>query len=113
MLANLNVEAELFHTASGAIRRLMIDGHRNWAVRSARFRSWLRHNSVKENRRSRCRGHTVFDLLEPELSSMGRSGTIHTIRTTGARRPHLSDLADDHWRAVEIGPDGGHRHVRP
>ena len=45
MLTDLADSAELFHTADGtAFVALMIDGHREtWPIRSARFRTWLRH----------------------------------------------------------------------
>jgi len=50
MLPNLNVDAQLFHTASGAaFADIMIDGHREtWPIRSGRFRSWLRQQYYEE-----------------------------------------------------------------
>ena len=49
MLTDLPDSAELFHTADGtAFVALMVDGHcETWPIRSAHFRTWLRHQYYK------------------------------------------------------------------
>ncbi len=109
MLEELTVCEEVFHTASGvAYADLITDGHREtWPIRSKRFRTWLR----------RCYYHTTgttpsaaairsaLDLLEAraQFDASERAVSIRVAEHAG--RLYL-DLADEHWRAVEIGADG-------
>jgi len=116
MLANLNVEPELFHTPSGAaFADIMIDGHRETcAVRSARFRSWLRRQYYEKTGGVPGAGaiKLFLDFLEARAQFDGPQRAIH-IRTAAHEGRIYLDLADDHWRAVEIGPDGWRVTARP
>ena len=109
MLANLNVEPELFHTASGAaFADIMIDGHREtWPVRGGRFRSWLRRQYYEKTGGVPGAGaiRLFLDLLEARAQFDGPQRAVH-IRTAAHEGRIYLDLADDLWRAVEIGPDG-------
>ena len=108
MLTNLAVNAELFHTDDGtAFADLMIDGHREtWRVRSARLRSWLRRKHYEATGAAPTAGaiNSAPDLLEgAQFDAPRRAVFIRFAEQDG--RIYL-DLADDRWRAVEIGPDG-------
>ena len=99
----------LFHTATGAaFADLVIDGHREtWPIRSKRFRAWLRRCYYKEtgDAASAAVLRSVLDLLEAQAQFDCLERTVHTRIAKHAGHIYL-DLADEHWRAVEIGPDG-------
>src|SRR2546422_4389471 len=109
MLKEMRLCEEVFHTASGvAYADLITDGHREtWPIRSKRFRTWLR----------RCYYHTTgttpsaaairsaLDLLEA-LAQFDASERAVSIRVAEHAGRLYLDLADEHWRAVEIGADG-------
>src|SRR5262249_52704591 len=109
MLIDMTLCEELFHTAAGAaFVDILVDGHREtWPIRSKRFRGWLR----------RC----YYQATGGAASGAGlRSGPGRPGRGAhcgGAERAfhvriaepsgHIYlDLAEEQWRAVEIGPDG-------
>ena len=109
MLEELTVCEEVFHTAGGvAYADLITDGHREtWPIRSKRFRTWVR----------RCYYHatgaaagaavigSALDLLEARAQFDAPERAVSTRVAEHAGRLYL-DLADEHWRAVAIGPDG-------
>jgi hypothetical protein len=100
---------ELFHTATGtAFADLLVDGHREtWQIRSKRFRGWLRR-SYYEATGSALSGQALrseLDLLEARAQFDAPERSIRVRVAEHAGRIYL-DLADEHWRAVEIGPDG-------
>jgi hypothetical protein len=109
MLNEMTLCEEVFHTASGvAFADFITDGHREtWPIRSKRFRTWLR----------RCYYHatgaaagaavigSALDLLEARAQFDGPERAVSTRVAEHAGR-HYLDLADELWRAVEIGPDG-------
>src|SRR6516162_170960 len=109
MLEDMALCEEVFHTASGvAFADLVIDGHREtWAIRSKRFRSWLRRCYYQETGTAP-RGSAIvsaLDLLEAraQFDAPERAVNIRVAEHTG----HLYlDLADEHWRTVVIGPEG-------
>lgn len=109
MLTNLAVSAELFHTADGtAFADLMIDGHREtWPVRSTRLRAWLRRKHYEATGAAPGAGSSssALDLLEARAQFDGPRRAVHIRVAEHDGRIYL-DLADDHWRAVEIGADG-------
>jgi hypothetical protein len=109
MPPTLNVDAQLFHTASGtAFADIMIDGHREtWPIRGARFRSWLRRQYYEKTSGVPGAGaiRLFLDLLEARAQFDGPQRAVH-IRTAAHEGRIYLDLADDHWRTVEIGPDG-------
>ena len=116
MLPNLNVDSQLFHTTGGAaFADIMIDGHwETWALRSARFRSWLRRQYYEET--GGVPGAAAIsrdlDFLEARAQFDGPQRAVH-IRTAEHEGRIYLDLADDLWRAVEIGPDGWRVTARP
>ena len=109
MLTQIAACDELFHTATGtAIADLLVDGHREtWPIRSKRFRGWLRRRYY-EAARSALGGQAIaseLDLLEARAQFDAPVRSVHTRIAERAGHIYL-DLADSHWRAVEIGPDG-------
>ena len=116
MLTNLAVSAELFHTADGtAFADLMIDGHREtWPVRSIRIRSWLRRKYYEATGAAAAAGaiSSALDLLEARAQFDAPQRAIYLRVAEHDGRIYL-DLADERWRAVEIGPDGWQVITRP
>ena len=84
------------------------DGHREtWDIRSKRFRSWVRRCYYRETgaAASAAAIRSALDQLEAraEFDAAERSVNVRVAEQAG----HLYlDLADEHWRAVAIGPDG-------
>ena len=109
MLIELAAGAKLFHTANGtAFADLMIEGHREtWPVRSIRFRSWLRrrHYEATGGAPSPAQLRSALDTLEAEAQFDAPRRSIHLRIAEQDGRLYL-DLADEHWRAVDVGPDG-------
>jgi hypothetical protein len=109
MLIDLTVRVELFHTANGtAFADLMVDGHREtWPVRGTRFRSWLRRRYYEATGEAPSAGaiRLALDSLEARAQFDAPLRTIH-IRVAEHGGHVYLDLADEHWRAVEIGADG-------
>jgi hypothetical protein len=109
MLTNLAARAELFHTDIGtAFADLVIDGHREtWPIRSLRFRAWLRrqHYEATGAAPSGSAIGSVLGLLDARAQFDAPRRTIYIRVAEHGGRIYL-DLADDCWRAVEIGPDG-------
>ena len=109
MLKDMTLCEELFHTASGvAFADFITDGHREtWPIRSKRFRTWLRrcyYQATGAAAGAAAIG-SALDLLEAraQFDAPERAVSIRVAEHAG--RIYL-DLADEHWRAVEIGPDG-------
>jgi hypothetical protein len=109
MLIELATSAELFHTANGtAFADLIIEGHREtWPVRGLRFRSRLRRGYYDPTG-----GAPSPAELRPALDALEARAQFDTPRRAVYMRvaEHdgrlYLDLADERWRAVEIGPDG-------
>src|SRR3989454_3630316 len=108
MLITKAVSAEFFHTAAGrGFVDLLIDGHREtWPIRSKRFRTWLRRcyyqaTGAAAGAAAIC---SALDLLEAraQFDAPERAVSIRVAEHAGCL---YFDLADEHWRAVEIGPD--------
>ena len=109
MLTNLAVSAELFHSADGtAFADLMINGHREtWPIRSSRFRSWLRRHYYEATGSAPGAGaiSSALNLFEARAQFDGPQRVVHIRVAEHDGRIYL-DLADDGWRAVEIGANG-------
>jgi hypothetical protein len=109
MLFELAASAQLFHTANGtAFGDLMIHGHREtWPVRSLRFRSWLRRRyyDVTGGAPSPAALRSALDALEAQAQFDGPRRAVY-MRVAEHDGCLYLDLADAHWRAVEIGPEG-------
>jgi hypothetical protein len=109
MLTQIAACDELFHTATGtAFADVLVDGHREtWPIRSKRFRGWLRRRYY-ETTGNALSGQAIsseLDLLEARAQFDAPERCVHTRIAEHAGHIYL-DLADSHWEAVEIGPDG-------
>jgi hypothetical protein len=109
MLQEMTLCEEVFHTASGiAFADFVTECHREtWPIRSKRFRTWLRRCYYQATgvAPSGSAIRSALDLLEARAQFDGpeRAVNIRVAENTG--RLYL-DLADEHWRAVAIGPNG-------
>src|SRR5262245_39157636 len=109
MLTHIGACSDLFHTAAGtAFADIMIDGHREtWPIRSKRFRAWLRRRyyGATGEAASAAEIRSALDLLEARAQFDAPERSVH-VRTAEHAGHIYIDLADAHWRAIEIGPDG-------
>src|ERR1700758_4904192 len=109
MLIEMAPCEELFHTTAGtAFADIMVDGHREtWPIRSRRFRGWLRRRYYQAtgDAASAAEIRSALDLLEARAQFDGPERAVHVRIAELAGHIYL-DLADEHWRAVDIGPDG-------
>ena len=109
MLIDPSVRVDLFHTPTGtAFADLVIDGHREtWPVRSARFRAWLRRQYYEATGMAASADcvNSTLNLLEARAQFDGPERAVH-VRVAEHDGHIFLDLADEHWRAVEIRPDG-------
>jgi hypothetical protein len=106
---NMPVSGELFHTATGtAFADLLVNGQREtWPIRSKRFRAWLRRRYYQETGGALSAEaiRSALDLLEARAQFDGPERAIHVRVAEHAGHIYL-DLADEGWRAVEIGSGG-------
>ena len=109
MLSQSEPCGDLFHTAAGTpYADIPVNEHREtWPIRSKRFRNWLRkcHYEATGQAPSAAAIRSALDLLEARAQFDGPECAVHIRTAEHAGRIYL-DLADEHWRAVEIGPDG-------
>jgi hypothetical protein len=109
MLTQIGACSDLFHTAAGtAFADIMVDGHREtWPIRSKRLRAWLRRRYYQTTGQGASAGEirSTLDLLEARAQFDAPERAVH-IRTAEHAGHIYLDLADEHWRAVEIGSDG-------
>src|SRR6266480_388816 len=109
MLTEIGACSELFHTATGtAYADLLVDGHRETSpIRSKRFRGWLRRRYYQAtgDATSAAEIRSALDLLEARAQFDGPERAVHSRIAEHAGHIYL-DLADERWRAVDIGPDG-------
>src|SRR5437016_6011201 len=109
MLNDMMLCEELFHTPSGvAFADFITEGHREtWPIRSKRFRIWPRrcYYHATGSAPSAAAIRSALDLLEARAQFDGPERAVNTRVAEHAGRLYL-DLADEHWRAVAIGPDG-------
>src|SRR5262249_15078540 len=100
---------EVLHPATGpAFADILVDGHREtWPIRSKRFRAWLRrcYYQATGGAASAAEVRSALDLLEARAQFDGPERAVHVRIAEHAGHVYL-DLADEHWRAVDIGPDG-------
>jgi hypothetical protein len=100
---------ELFHTAMGAaFADVAVNGRREtWPIRSNAFRAWLRRCHYEATGTALDAGaiRSRLDLLEARALFDSPERPVHVRVAEHAGHIYL-DLADKHWRAVEIGPDG-------
>jgi hypothetical protein len=109
MLSEMALCDGLFHTATGtAFADIVTDGHREtWPIRSKRFRSWLRRRYYEAtgDAPSAAAIRSALDLLEARAQFDAPERAVHIRVAEHAGHIYL-DLADDHWRAVVVGPEG-------
>jgi hypothetical protein len=109
MLVDVALYVEPFHTAAGtAFADILVDSHREtWPIRSKRFRGWLRRRYYQATggAASAAEIRSVLDLLEARAQFDGPERAVHVRTAEHAGHIYL-DLADEHWRAIDIGPDG-------
>jgi hypothetical protein len=109
MLIDIARSEDLFHTAIGiAFADIVIGGRREtWPIRSKRFRAFLRrsHYQATGEAVSAAEIRSAIDLLEARAQFDGPERAVH-VRTADHAGHIFLDLADEHWRAVHIGPDG-------
>ncbi len=109
MLIDIGLCEDLFHTAAGtAFADLLVSGHREtWPIRSKQFRGWLRRRYYQATgaAASAAQIRSALDLLETRAQFDGPERAVHIRIAEHAGHIYL-DLADEHWRAVDIGPDG-------
>ncbi len=109
MLIDIGLYEDLFHTAAGtAFADLLVNGHREtWPIRSKQFRGWLRRRYYQATggAASAAQIRSALDLLETRAQFDGSERAVHIRIAEHAGHIYL-DLADEHWRAVDIGPDG-------
>jgi hypothetical protein len=99
----------LFHTATGiAFADIAVNGQREtWPIRGSRFRAWLRRCHYEATGTALDAGaiRSTLDLLEARALFDAPERAVHVRIAEHAGHIYL-DLADDRWRAVEVGPDG-------
>ena len=109
MLSEMTLCDGLFHTATGtAFADIVTDSHREtWPIRSKRFRSWLRRRYYEAtgDAPSAAAIRSALDLLEARAQFDAPERAVHIRVAEHAGHIYL-DLADDHWRAVVVGPEG-------
>jgi hypothetical protein len=100
---------ELFHTAGGtAFADLLINGNREtWPIRSKRFSTWVRrcYYEATGAAASAATIKSALDLFEAQAQFDGPERAVH-VRVAEHGGHIYFDLADECWRAVEIGPGG-------
>jgi hypothetical protein len=100
---------DLFHSAAGiAFADIMVDGHREtWPIRSKRFRGWLRRRYYQATggAASAAEIRSALDLMEARAQFDGPERPVHIRIAENAGHIYL-DLADEQWRAIEIGRNG-------
>jgi hypothetical protein len=99
----------LFHTATGtAFADIAVNGQREtWPIRGSRFRAWLRRCHYETTGTALDAGavRSTLDLLEARaLFDAPERAVFVRIAEHGGRV--YVDLADEHWPAVDVGPDG-------
>ena len=109
MLSDIPLCEELFHTASGlAFADFITDGHREtWPIRSKRFRTWLRrcYYEATGSAAGAASIRSALDLLEARAQFDGPERAVSIRVAEHGGRIYL-DLADEQWRAVQIGTEG-------
>src|SRR5215471_3587283 len=104
-----NAVTGLFHTATGTVfADIEVNGQREtWPIRGSRFQAWLRRCHYEATGTALDAGaiRSTLDLLEARalFDAPERAVFVRIAEQGGCV---YLDLADEHWRAVEIGPEG-------
>jgi hypothetical protein len=109
LISSVASSAEFFHTPAGtAFVDLLINGNREtWPIRSQRFRTWLRrrHYETTRTAASAAAINAALDMFEAQAQFEGPERAVHVRLAEHGGHIYL-DLAEECWRAVEIGRDG-------
>lgn len=109
ILLQLAESARLFHAPDATgYADIEVSGHREtWPIRSKGFRRWLTRRYYEETT-----GAPSSEALQSALNAIEASAhfdaaerEVH-LRVAGLDGRLYLDLADDQWRAIEIGPKG-------
>ena len=99
----------LFHTATGTVfADIEVNGQREtWPIRGSRFQAWLRRCHYEATGTALDAGaiRSTLDLLEARALFDAPERAVFVRIAEQGGRIYL-DLADEHWRAVEVGQDG-------
>jgi hypothetical protein len=109
ILIQIAGSAQLFHTPVGVgYADLEISGHREtWPIRSKGFRRWLAKKFFEETEGAPNSEalHSALNVIEAQAHFDAPQMDIH-VRVAGHDGRLYLDLADDDWRAIEIGLEG-------
>jgi hypothetical protein len=109
MLIDPTVRVDPFHAPCGtAFADLAINGHREtWPIRGARFRAWLRRQYYETTGTAPSADwvNSTLNLLEARAQFDGPERAVH-VRLAEHDGHIFLDLGEEHWRAVEVRPDG-------
>jgi hypothetical protein len=105
--AGTGLTGELFHTPAGtAFADFAVNGRREtWPILSNRLRAWLRRCEATGSALDEAAILSKLDLLEARALFDSPERAVHVRVAEHGGRIYL-DLADGHWRAVEVGLDG-------
>ena len=108
-LVDLGQSAAFFHSPeSEAYATVSAEGHREtWPLRSRRFRVWLARQFFQRESRvpSSQALEEALGILEGEALFCGDEQQVF-VRVAQLERTIYVDLANDHWEAVEVTPEG-------
>jgi len=108
-LIELAQESELFHAPDATtFADLRVNGHREtWPVRAKGFRRWLARRFFESTGGAPNAEalQSALNVIEAKAHFDGPEREVH-IRISGLEGKLYLDLADEAWRAVEIGPRG-------
>ncbi len=108
-LVELATATNLFHTPDGeAYVTFSANNHdETWPVRSQAFYRWLTHcfYLIHKKPASSQAQKAALDMIEAMALYTGEEITVYTRLAEQAGRIYV-DLTDEHWRVVEITPNG-------
>lgn len=109
ILIRLAQAAELFHAPDGTgFADIKIRGHREtWPIRSKGFRRWLarRYYQAMKGAPNSEAMQSALNIIEAKAHFDALERKVH-VRVGGHDGRLYLDLADDAWRAIEIGAEG-------
>ncbi|MDH3656083.1 MAG: hypothetical protein OEN21_17600 [Myxococcales bacterium] len=112
-IANAQVQ-ELFHdgadTKYSTFADVLVDGHRcTYAIESAAFSRWLRHQYHKKTQGG-CRADVVKVVVDTLVAEATYNGGKREVFVRVGECPKTGylyiDLGDKTWRAIEVRPEG-------
>lgn len=109
VLIDIADDAVLFHAPNGiAFADIEVNGHREtWPVRMKGFRRWLiRRFFIATNKAPGSEAlQSALNLIEAKAHFDGPEHAVG-VRVAGLAEKIYLDLADEHWRAIEIDANG-------